>query len=264
MTLDILICTINEGIEKVPSILMPPIEGVRYVVSMQYTDERALDKVPMKAMTRKDVKLYIHESRGLCKNRNFALDWADADIYVIADDDNRYTIDSFIKIRKAYDEHPDADIICFKSESYDGKQMKKYPSKAMTYADAFKLGYHPYSIEITMRKKVGTRFDERFGLGSEQLCAGEEDVFLKDAENSGYNIMFVPETIVRTYPLTTGTKFLGNKTLQITKGATFEHIFGKKAALWRTVKEAGWWMVHKGANPFPIAMNMIKGIWLFK
>ena len=264
MNIDILICTLNEGIEKVPSVLMSPIEGVRYIVCMQYTNEEALDKVPMKMLTRKDVKLYIHEGVGICKNRNFALEWTDADICVIADDDNRYTPESINIIRKAYEERPDIDIICFKSESYDGKAMKKYPMKAMPYAEALEQGYHPYSIEITMRRNVNTRFDERFGLGSEQLCAGEEDVFLKDAENNNYNILFVPETIVKTYPITTGTKFLNNKKLQITKGATFKYIFGKKEAIWRSVKEAGWWMVHKGANPFPIIMNMIKGIWLFK
>ena len=46
MTLDILICTIDEGIEKVPKVLMPPRDGVRYVVSMQYTQKTMKERVP--------------------------------------------------------------------------------------------------------------------------------------------------------------------------------------------------------------------------
>lgn len=266
MTIDILICTINEGIDKVPFVLMPPMEGVRYVICMQYTDEKALDKVPMKVMTRKDVKLYIHESKGLSRNRNFAFDWTEADITVIADDDNRYRPEYIEHIRNTYTKHPEAEIVCFAAESYDGMPMKKYPQQQMTYAEAVECGYYPTSMEMTMRteciKKYGLRFNENFGLGSELLCAGEEDVFMKDAVDKGLNTIFVPEVIVQSDPITTGLKFLDNKKLQLTKGATFRYLYGRNNAIWRTAKEAAWWMLHKGANPIPIIINMMNGIRL--
>ena len=263
MTIDILICTINEGIQKVPSVLMPPMEGVRYVVCMQYTDEAALEKVPMKMMIRKDVKLYVHEGCGLSKNRNFALEWAEADIIVIADDDNRYQPEYIERIRNAYAANPDADIICFAAESYEGKPMKVYPQAKMPYTEAFKRGYYPTSMEITMKKGVDVKFDERFGLGSKTLCAGEEAVFLKDCIDNGYNALFCPDVIVRSEFDTTGSHFADNKKMQMSKGATFAYLFGKPNAIYRSVKESLWWMLHKGCNPTPILYNMVKGVkWI--
>lgn len=262
MTVDILICTINEGIQKIPSILMSPMEGVRYVVCMQYTDEKALDKVPMKMMTRKDVKLYVHEGKGLSRNRNFAFDWAEADILIVGDDDNRYTPEYIERIRKAYTDNPDADIICFAAESYEGMPMKTYPTRQIPYAEAVSRGYYPTSMEMTMRRGVDVKFDERFGLGSEKLCAGEEAVFMKDATDKGYKALFIPEVIVQSKFETTGSNLVGNAQLQISKGATFNYLFGRSDAIWRSVKEGLWWMVHQGANPLPIIKNMIKGVYI--
>ena len=37
MILELLICTINEGVRRVPNILLPQIENVRYLVSWQQT-----------------------------------------------------------------------------------------------------------------------------------------------------------------------------------------------------------------------------------
>lgn len=264
MKIDILICTLNEGIRGVPSVLLSPMDGVRYVVCMQYNNEEALDSVPMKMMVRKDAKLYVHESIGLSKNRNFALDWAEADVCVVADDDNRYKEEYIDTIRKAYEEHPEADIICFESESYEGVPAKKYPQSVMPYQEARKHGYYPSSVEMTFRtssiKSNGIRFNENFGLGSPLLCAGEEDVFLKDAEDKGLNILFIPKVIVQTTADNTGLHFLENKKLQITKGATFQYLYGTPNTIWRSIKESIWWMLHKGANPFGIFMNMMKGM----
>ncbi|MBQ0023180.1 MAG: hypothetical protein KBT29_08070 [Prevotellaceae bacterium] len=263
MTLDILICTIDDGIKKVPDVLIPQKSGVSYVVSMQYTDEKFKQMIPAELLQREDVTIHSIEGRGLSLNRNNALAHSSADIRLIADDDNRYTEAYIDAIFSSYNAHKEADIICFKAIGYDGKEMKKYPAEAMSYADACNEGYYPTSMEISFKKSVCTNFDIRFGLGSEKLCSGEEDVFLFDAIKDGYKAIFIPEVVVSSNPLTTGDKFLQDRKVQISKGATFKHIFGTRNALWRTVKEAGWHLVHNSANPFPIMYNMCKGIFLF-
>lgn len=260
MTLDILICTIDEGIKNVPEVLMSPREDVSYVVSMQFTDKEYLKLIPEILREREDVVLTTLEGRGLSRNRNNAIDHSSADILLIADDDVRYTKDGIDNIFKAYDQHKDADIICFKAETLEGMEMKNYPAEDIPFTEAFKRGYYPSSIEVTFRRNIPTRFDERFGLGSEKLCSGEEDVFIYDAMQEGAKVWFVPETIVRTADGTTGDFFLTNKKVQLSKGATFRHIFGMKEALWRSVKEGGWYFIHKGKNPLPIILNMWKGI----
>lgn len=252
VTLSILICTINTGIIKVPSVLMPPRSDVNYVVSMQYTEEQVLQIIPEELTSRDDVTITTLEGRGLSRNRNNAIAHATGDICLIADDDNRYTSEHIDIILNAYKEYPEADIIHFQAETLKGKPLHPYPADFVS------------SVELTFRRNIDIMFDERFGLGSKRLCAGEEQVFMKDARTKGCNIMYVPKAIVQTRNCTTGTNFLHNTKMQITKGATFRYVYGTVNAIWRSIKEAGWYLVHKGANPFPIIYNMIRGVYLFK
>lgn len=87
MTLDILICSLNKGIVRVQDVLLEPQEGVRYIVSYQYTDERYLDLIPKSLSERPDVSVFRYKGQGLSANRNLALDKSTADIIMYADDD---------------------------------------------------------------------------------------------------------------------------------------------------------------------------------
>ena len=89
MTLDILICSLNKGIVRIDDLLRPEQEGVRYVVSYQYTDERYLELVPEVLKQRRDVVLSVYKGQGLSNNRNHALELSRADLVIFADDDSR-------------------------------------------------------------------------------------------------------------------------------------------------------------------------------
>lgn len=247
MTISILICTIDEGIEKVPDVLMAPSAAISYVVSMQYTDAAYLDLVPEVLREREDVTLTTIEGRGLSRNRNNAIAHAKGEVMVIADDDNRYTMEFVDSIREAYN-NAEADIIHFQAQTLDGEPLHDYPADFVS------------SVEMTFRREVKIRFNERFGLGSEVLCSGEEQVWMKDAKDVGYRIEYVAKPIVRTPAVTTGSRFVDSPKMQMSKGAAFCYVYGRGDAVWRSVKEAGWWFVHRGANPFAILRNMLKGV----
>ena len=66
MTLDILICSLNKGIVRIDDLLRLEQDGVRYVVSYQYTDERYLELVPDVLKQRKDVVLSVYKGTGDC------------------------------------------------------------------------------------------------------------------------------------------------------------------------------------------------------
>ena len=72
MTLDILICSLNKGIVRVQDVLLEPQEGVRYIVSYQYTDERYSDLIPKSLSERPDVSVFRYKGQGLSANRNLA------------------------------------------------------------------------------------------------------------------------------------------------------------------------------------------------
>ncbi|MBR1464727.1 MAG: glycosyltransferase [Bacteroidaceae bacterium] len=264
MTIDVLICTIDHGISSVPGVLLQPAEGVRYIVSMQYTDEKYLNEIPESLQAREDVRVVTLAGRGLTLNRNHALDASTADIVLIADDDERLLPDAFDKIREAYENQPEADIALFQLNNIEDRPFKTYPEtdEPLSYADACEEGYYPSSLEITIRGKAvgqGLRFNEHFGIGSLFPC-GEEDILLCDASRKGLQTMFFPEVIAQTIAGSTGTKFLTNVGVQRAKGAVFRYCHGKWNALWRILKETVFYLVHKGQNPFPLFYHMYKGI----
>ncbi len=254
--LSILICTYADRVMAVPSMLLPQRSDVEYVVSMQCGEQDWSDRIPEQLRTRPDITLSLIPGHGLSANRNNAISQAKGDILLIADDDNRYTEEYIDRILNAWQANPQADIITFMAQTHGGELLHAYPA--------------PYvcSVEISMRRKsievVGLQFDTRFGLGSPILCAGEEDVFMADARFRGLHILFVPQVVVRTAAQTTSDQFIGNARLQITKGATFRYIYGTGESIWRSIKEAGWYLVHRKANPFPILYNMLKGIWILR
>ena len=58
LTIDILICSFNKGAVKVDQVILPPAEGVRYIISYQYTDERYLEMFPEGLKHRDDVTIF--------------------------------------------------------------------------------------------------------------------------------------------------------------------------------------------------------------
>lgn len=252
-TLDILICTIADRIDRTIGMLLPQRQGVRYVISVQYTSEPPA--LPSALQSRTDVTISLLQGMGLSRNRNNAILMSTAQICLIADDDNLYKPEYIDCIFDTWLQNPDADIITFQAQTYQGEPLHTYPA--------------PYicSQEITLRRDSilsnNVLFDERFGLGSQYLCAGEEDVFMFDARKAGLKVKYEPQVIVQTDKNTTGIRFLTDKKVQITRGATFRYIYGALGAVLRSFKDAGWHLIHNGANPFPILHNMLKGIWIY-
>ena len=256
MTLEVLICTIGNGILKVPEMLLAERDDVKYLISWQIDDE--VMKMNISMMTcwrRKDVRLFTMYGRGLSRNRNNTLLRAEGDILLISDDDCEYTNDYFDSIIREYNCQSKADIILFKAN-----YMKSYPQKIVSYKEALRTkGYYPASWEITLRRQSTSelRFNEDFGLGSGKYICGEESIFLKDAEMAGKNILFAPKVIVDTAEGTTGEQFLANPEVQRAKGAVFRYCYPKAEAWWRCLKEAAHYFVFEHADPRPIFKNLI-------
>lgn len=71
MTLEILICTIDEGINSVADMMLPQTPGFRYLVSWQLTGKVA-SMVPAE-LRRPDVRVFTLQGKGLSRNRNLSL-----------------------------------------------------------------------------------------------------------------------------------------------------------------------------------------------
>lgn len=271
MRVIVLVSTIDDGIRGVARLLPSEQDGVTHVVSWQRTtDDGTCDAAATLLRQRSDVTLSVVQGRGLCRNRNNAIavglsllshPLEDA-IFVIADDDERLVPEAVTRLRALYAKFPKLDGALLRVRSIDdGSYFKSYPAGLVAYARRPR-SYYPCSVEMTFRTRVwqsGLRFDERFGLGSAVLCAGEEEVLLHDMTRCGLNILVVPEDLCETVAKTTGSHTLDVKMLR-SKGAVYAYEMNGMAALARGVREAISLGVRHRRNPWHIFRNILFGV----
>ena len=239
MTLDVLICSLNKGIVRVQDVLLPPKEGVHYIVSYQYTDERYLDLIPEVLKQRDDVTVYTYQGQGLSANRNLALDKATADIVMFADDDARLLPDTPELVTMQFKLNPHLDVAFFCASTYTGKPLKNYPQDNFEVV-ARPAGFSISALEIVCRRtKVQgrIRFDERFGLGTKFLTCGEEEIWMEDAVRAGLNMRYFPEKIIETSTLLKKSLVYVDAGVQRSRGAITYYLYGPTA----------WWICFKFA-----------------
>ena len=228
LTIQFLISTLGERIAQAAKVLLPPMEGVSYVVVWQRNGIIS-DALPAELKEREDVSIVEDNGKGLARSRNIALENATADLLVITDDDNRYDTAAIELIRNAFEKHPTAGLIQFQALSMEGKPLRNYPAFPYTY-ETRPRGTYFCSVELVMRRKANLpRFDERFGLGAELGC-GEEEVFVHEAVKRGVKMIYVPQPLVRTDGATTGGRFLTDAAVQRAKGAVLCILHGKVGA----------------------------------
>jgi len=194
MTLQLLIATLDEGINSVPAMLLEQREGIGYLVSWQHSGDKEID-VP-EVLKREDVEICNLVGRGLSRNRNNCIENATADVCLIADDDCVYTHEQLRDVIETFEHNPDVDIATFK---YSGDGGSKCYPEQITDLSCFPKGYYVSSIEVAFRRESVQGklwFNENFGLGTEPFHCGEENLFIQDALALGMKSRFFPVTIV--------------------------------------------------------------------
>ncbi len=195
MTLELLISTIDDGIDSVAQLVLPPRDGVRYLVSWQHSLESDRKEVP-ETLIRDDITVMHLGGCGLSRNRNNCLAHATGDILLIADDDCRYTPERLDAVVDTFERNRSLALATFRMESQHNN--KTYPEREFNLAKPPK-GYYVTSFEIAIRREaIGVlRFDERFGLGAPVFQCCEEELYVEQAVELGFNCRFFPVTVVR-------------------------------------------------------------------
>lgn len=255
LSLEILICTIDDGIVRAASVPCAPQEGVSYLISWQQSQPNQ-PQVPASLLERDDIRIVNLKGSGLSRNRNYALAHARGDILLISDDDTSYEPEYFSRIVKAFEERPEADIITFQMANPEGEITMPYQPKPYTYARRPR-GSYICSCEIACRRQAALpQFDERFGLGSDYLASGEEEVFIHQAHLNGLQILYIPQVIVHK-TATTGARFLTWDAVQRSKGAVLCFIHGYHSAWLRCLKVV--LGLPRGTKRRAIFKEMLKG-----
>ncbi len=265
MTINILIATIDAGIENVPAVLLEPTPDLKYIVSHQVTAE-AYRAIPLD-LKREDVIVSQIEGRGLSRNRNNALALADGDIALLADDDLRYRPEYLQAVKAAFLADQDLVLACFKIATPAGEpDYKDYAAEP--YLLNRESHHYISSLEIAFRvepiRAYGIRFDERFGLGSELVQSGEEAVFIFDCIRAGLKVKYIPAYVVE-HPVASRTKQINEYATERTifKGAYDARRYGWRAlpaAFYDTLRLFAL-LREQGKKPARYLQERLRGAW---
>lgn len=261
--IEILICTIDSGLTKIPRVLAPPEAGIAYLVSWQKSERFEKSDATVRASdflkARKDVRIVEMNGRGLSANRNNAIRHAVGSILVMADDDCRYTHESLERLNRVWEENPQADVILCKVAGTDGSSIpKKYPTSPCLYQKRPR-GYYASSWEITFRNNIEMpSFDRRFGLGAAFMQSGEDPLFVHEAHQKGLRVMLVPEVIGFTDPETTGRTLSASASALRGHGGMLAAVYGIAGGTARCLmfafRQPGW------RNKFRMARHLFEGM----
>ncbi len=200
-TLDIAIVTHTpKGGERVGRMLMPPLPGVRYVVSWQNHGNVSIPS----SLTRDDVEVHRFDGKGVAANRNNAVEHCTADIVLMGDDDLIYIKEGIAKIPEIFNDNPQLDLATFRCVT---PYPKKYPEKSVTLGRSLPKNYDVGTVEIACRRKSidNLRFCTELGKGSERFHSGEDEYFLYTAIKRGMDCRFFPIDICEHDHYSTGS-----------------------------------------------------------
>ena len=123
------------------------------------------------------------QTRGVGRNRNLALLYAQGDILLFADDDVCYADGYRDAVLEAYKKRPDADMIIFSMDiTESGKVIRKVtaPEKRLHVWNSMRYGTYVMSIRRTSFERANLWFSVLFGGGTEH-GHGEDTLFLAEA-----------------------------------------------------------------------------------
>lgn len=223
VSLQVMICTLgDEGMQRVARARHPRVRGVEYVVCWQTDDPGT---IPPELAARDDFRILPHDSRGISRNRNFALTHASAPLMVMGDDDVDYSASDLEALIAFMDANPQV-ILGLGRYTCRGEYVKPYPDSPTDPRHAPK-GWYVSAIEIVCRPAAllrrGVRFNERISIGTPVLRCGEEDVFLTDAMRAGVPTAIIPVRIGAHDAPGTGRRDKDADYFIMTKGACLWH-----------------------------------------
>lgn len=261
MTLDVLIIThLPEGIDKIEEMRLPEVKGVNYIVSWQ--DHRNAS-IPASLSQRSDIAIYRFDKTGVSHNRNNAIAHSTADIYLIADNDLKYTSEQLYRVIYAFVERPEVDYASF---MYDGNDAKTYPSETLDISKKLPKSFFQTTFEIAVRRSKRTtalRFNDDFGPGAKYFSVGEDEIFLLTARKMGLNCRFFPIVITRHEGLTTGLRRMTDPKALAGTGAVISLLYPRTFLLRIPLKA---WRMWRGgqASFFKALGHGLRGAWIAK
>ena len=174
------------------------------------------------------IKIISTDTKGVGKNRNLALMFADSDICILSDDDMKYEDNYLNIVQEAFKLLPEADVIIFNIKTIGdsnelihrriNKKIKKINSLNFMNYGAARIAF---KLKAIRNKNIW--FSTMFGGGS-KYSSGEDTLFLADCLRKKMKIYAYPKFIA-TVKQETSTWIRGyNEKFFYDKGALLSQI----------------------------------------
>jgi hypothetical protein len=169
---------------------------------------------------------------GLPKSRNLAINNANKELCLIADDDVVYLENFDKEIVETFNSIPNVSVITFNHQrmglNYPQNSIKEgyfHDKKTIRKVCSFEM-----VLKLNEIKKSEIFFDEYFGLGT-TFQTGDEFLFLLNLLNANQKLYYSPKNVL-FHPLVSSGEYQGDDRLVYARAALNYKIYGFWAYLW--------------------------------
>lgn len=181
--------------------------------------------------TSENIRVINTLERGLSNSRNLAIQHAQGEICLLADDDVRYIKNLEEVVVNAFAKAPLASLMTFQAQDEHGQLYREYPDiKTHTKNTVFTVNGVVIALRLKTIKSHQLSYSPLFGLGAPFETA-DEYVFLRDVLAAGLVIGFEPKTIL-THPSYNSGKDMGSDRIVFARGALKQKYLGWLSYLW--------------------------------
>lgn len=196
------------------------------VIIANQADEESVREMQFEGFT---AKMITTKTRGVGINRNIALQAADAEIVLFADDDIVYRDDAFQQIEGAFCDLPKADLITFSADfTKNGKVylQRRNPTKQCRVWNSMQFGAAFLAARRQTIAEKRLEFSTLFGGGC-IYGSGEDSLFLRDCLKHGLRL-YSHDFVIGSCAKDESTWFTGyNEKFFYDKGAWLAAAFPK-------------------------------------
>lgn len=173
------------------------------------------------------VQMISTKTRGVGVNRNLALEAAEAEYVLFADDDVTYADGMPQKVLAEFDAHPDADVLIFGMDyTKNGTvvERRRPGNRQRRLWNAMRFGAASMAVRLQAVRSCGIQFSTYFGGGC-LYGAGEDNLFLRDCFANGLRV-YSTSTVLGICRKDGSTWFSGcNEKYFYDKGALMAYLF---------------------------------------
>lgn len=175
------------------------------------------------------VRFFSFPERGIGRSRNAAIERADGDICLFADEDIVYNEGYAESVCAEFARNPHADMILFNIEVEESRRTYHIEERRRVHwYNCGRYGAVSFAVKRESLLKSGVRFSLLFGGGA-RFSNGEDSLFLKEFMDRGYRVYTAPVTIGRERAGESTWFFGYNQKFFYDRGVLYHFLYGVMA-----------------------------------